>query len=129
MTNVILVRHAQTSWNQSRRIQGGDSDTAGSMPVSRPTSVMEQISVFLEQWTDELRPSKTELTKSMKAGKDVIERALAVLERELYIRIDVNGTGVRAARRLVSLKPYRQAMDPRSDVFAGSYDLAPFMGE
>lgn len=27
MTNVILVRHAQTSWNQSRRIQGGDNDT------------------------------------------------------------------------------------------------------
>ena len=26
MTNVILVRHAQTSWNQSRRIQGGDND-------------------------------------------------------------------------------------------------------
>jgi broad specificity phosphatase PhoE len=27
LTNVILVRHAQTSWNQSRRIQGGDNDT------------------------------------------------------------------------------------------------------
>jgi probable phosphoglycerate mutase len=27
VTNVILVRHAQTSWNQSRRIQGGDNDT------------------------------------------------------------------------------------------------------
>lgn len=26
MTNVILVRHAQTSWNQARRIQGGDND-------------------------------------------------------------------------------------------------------
>ncbi len=25
-TNVILIRHAQTSWNQSRRIQGGDVD-------------------------------------------------------------------------------------------------------
>ena len=27
MTNVILVRHAQTRWNQSGRIQGGDNDT------------------------------------------------------------------------------------------------------
>ncbi len=27
MTKVILIRHAQTSWNQSRRIQGGDNDT------------------------------------------------------------------------------------------------------
>ena len=27
MTKVILVRHGQTSWNQSRRIQGGDKDT------------------------------------------------------------------------------------------------------
>ena len=27
MTNVILIRHAQTSWNRSGRIQGGDNDT------------------------------------------------------------------------------------------------------
>ena len=27
MTKIILIRHAQTSWNQSRRIQGGDNDT------------------------------------------------------------------------------------------------------
>jgi broad specificity phosphatase PhoE len=27
VTKVILIRHAQTSWNQSRRIQGGDNDT------------------------------------------------------------------------------------------------------
>ena len=27
MTKVILVRHGQTSWNQSRRIQGGNNDT------------------------------------------------------------------------------------------------------
>lgn len=27
MVRIILVRHAQTTWNQSRRIQGGNSDT------------------------------------------------------------------------------------------------------
>ena len=27
MVRVILIRHAQTSWNQVRRIQGGNSDT------------------------------------------------------------------------------------------------------
>jgi len=27
VTKVILIRHAQTSWNQSRRIQGGGNDT------------------------------------------------------------------------------------------------------
>lgn len=27
MTKVILVRHGQTSWNQSRRLQGGSNDT------------------------------------------------------------------------------------------------------
>ncbi|MBI1990912.1 MAG: histidine phosphatase family protein [Betaproteobacteria bacterium] len=27
MTKVILVRHGQTSWNQSRRMQGGNNDT------------------------------------------------------------------------------------------------------
>ncbi len=27
VTKVILVRHGQTSWNQSRRIQGGNNDT------------------------------------------------------------------------------------------------------
>lgn len=26
-TRIILVRHAQTTWNESRRIQGGNSDT------------------------------------------------------------------------------------------------------
>ncbi len=27
MTRVILIRHGKTSWNQSRRIQGGNNDT------------------------------------------------------------------------------------------------------
>jgi len=27
VTKVLLIRHAQTSWNQSRRLQGGNADT------------------------------------------------------------------------------------------------------
>jgi len=27
VTKVLLIRHAQTSWNQSRRVQGGNNDT------------------------------------------------------------------------------------------------------
>lgn len=78
----------------------------------RPTSLMEKVSRFIED--EDAPPSRNAIEKGVSGNKENIGKAIKRLLDEGFIRCD---EGARNATLHTSLKPYRQANDPKSDVY------------
>lgn len=80
----------------------------------RPTGIMERLSRVLEDSSESL--SFRQVVESVKGKSEHQRAALKLLQAEGFIEIT---QGARNSNLHRSLKPYRQAGDPGSDLFAG----------
>lgn len=94
------------------------SHGSGAPARTRPTNLMEQVSKAVKEQNEAgIEPTKNALASEIQSAKKNVLAAIAQLVEEHFLQV-VHGPN--NAQMLRSLRPYRQAMDPRSDAFVGA---------
>jgi putative DNA primase/helicase len=86
------------------------SDPNAPVKPFRPTQLMENVSIFVEQATTP--PGVNDIKSGVKGKDKAVNLALQTLTAEGYVTVT---TGPRNGKLHTSAKPYRQADDPLSD--------------